>query len=125
MSAWREMYKVVDKQTLSFSEWYLNGLIKLYRGTQSIPSPLEKNEFKSFTVDKEMAIKFTQPGWSTPKGSWVYEKQRNGYVAEVEIPVKSVHFFNNVGHEMEAIVKGPVEFSNVYVVKAGKIAKGK
>lgn len=118
------MYKFFDSQgnaPKSFSEWYLNGSIKLYRGSTREQRPLEKNEYTSFSLSKEMAIRFTQPGWSAPRGAWRDVKAQNGTLVEIEIPVKSVHFFNNEGRELEAAVKGPIEFTRVYTIEKGKL----
>lgn len=126
LKSWREFHRVLSKAgeaPSSFSDWYLNGTLIAYRGSIAPLEPLSRNVYKSFTLSEEMAIRFTQPGWSSPRGAWRDEKEQNGYVGKATVKVSDVHFFNNEGHEYEVILKGPLEYDEVFRVEKGKILK--
>lgn len=126
LKSWNEFQKFLSKEgeeISSFSEWYKNGTVSAYRGSTNLLFPLGKNDYKSFTLSKDIAIRFTQPGWSSPKGAWKDENAQNGYVGKVDVKVSDIHFFNNEGHEYEVILRGPLEYDEVFEIKKGIIQK--
>jgi hypothetical protein len=126
LKSWDDFYSFLAKQQeapSSFSEWYKNGTITAYRGSTGPLLPLGKNDYKSFTLSEEMAVRFTQPGWSSPRGAWKDVNEQNGFVGKVTVRVANVHFFNHEGYEYEVILKGPLDYDEVVEVKKGKILR--
>lgn len=125
----RDIKDKYDDKGNGFYWWINNVPVKLYRGVYSyydesemledLQYGLEKNEYKSFNFDKDIARRFTQSGWVG--GSWVNEEQRNGFIYEVEILPKDIHIVTNQQHEQEAVLKGPLNFENYYIVSNGNI----
>ena len=98
--------------------------VKIYR-RQSNTSP-DSNEStegltKSFTLDKDIAIRFTQRNWVNL--GWIDEKLMNGRIVEAEICLKDIHLFNDLGGELECVIKGDLKYTKNYFVEHGKIVK--
>ena len=67
----------------------------------------------------DIALKFTQR-------SWVYRgfldiNARNGYVLMAEITLSDLYMFNNVGDELECVVKGGMKYLKKFKIKNGKV----
>lgn len=101
----------------------LNTPVKVYRGIHNMSNDnreiLEKGKYKSFTLDFDIALKFTQR-------SWVYRgfldiNARNGYVLMAEITLSDLYMFNNVGDELECVVKGEKKYIKKFKIKNGKV----
>lgn len=80
---------------------------------------IEANRFKSYTLNLETAIKFTQPGWASR--AWIDVKARRGWVFEGKIKPCDVHIFQNEGGEEECVIKGPFECTTYHNVANGKV----
>lgn len=105
--------------------WLKNEKIKVYRGINSDSDEnieyLEKNDYKSFTLDIEMASRFTQPDWQM--GGWVDKEQREGVIIEAEIIPKNIHLYNPEGGEYECVLKGHLKYNTYHYVDRGEIIK--
>lgn len=122
-----------DDKGKGFTWWLNNESVTLYRGVPSFilsdgteyppdKKPdigLEKNEYRSFTFDFEMALRFTQTGWM--QGAWKDEKERNGIIYEIQILPKDIHLVSNLQYEEEAVVKGPINYTNHFIIRKGEI----
>jgi len=98
--------------------------IKIYRGQSNYsPDSNESTEgkMKSFTLDKNIAIRFTQRNWVNR--GWIDEKYMNGRIVEAEITLQDIYLFNNAGNELECVVKKNLNYTKNYVVQNGKIVK--
>lgn len=125
----RYIKDIYDDKGKGFYWWINNVSVKLYRGLYSyydedtmledLQYGLEKNEYKSFTFDKDMAKRFTQSGWGS--GAWVDERHRNGIIYEVEILPKNIHIVTNEQGEKEAVLNGPLNFDKYYIVSNNNI----
>jgi hypothetical protein len=129
----------------SFEDWFNNATIKVYRGvpkSYNKPSGLKDldkmarendarklaenaniadGQYKSFTLNIETAVKFTQSNW-TSRG-WIDKNSRNGWIFAGTIKVSDIHIFSNVGYEEECVIKGPFECTEVYDVVNGEVKK--
>lgn len=112
----------------SFKEWYYNSIIKIYRGIpmgyddldiSDIDTSEGTNLFKSFSLNKKTAIKFTDNRWAYGTFTGGDTSERNGYILETEIRPCDIHIFNNEGHEFEII---PSKLNND--IKVSKISNG-
>lgn len=104
---------------LKLSEWVQRPLT-IYRGITkdsyeelTDKSVLPQGRFYSFTLDKDIAWRFTIPGYAA--GNFSRLGNRNGYVVKAE--VKPIEFHAYLGlissDEKEAIVSGPVQIEIV------------
>jgi len=121
----RDIKKYYDNSK-GFDYWVNNVPVKLYRGVYSyddvvkdLELNIEANIYRSFTFDKETAIKFTQSDWAGH--GWVDKKHRNGIIYEIDILPKDIQIVSNEQHEFEGIVKGPLKYSKYFIVKEGEI----
>jgi len=62
--------------------------------------------YKSFSTDKQTAIKFLQLGWA--QKAFKDESERKGKLIKVEVGIRDVHIFNDAGYENEVILKTPL-----------------
>lgn len=98
--------------------------IKIYRGQSNYsPDSNESTEgkMKSFTLDKDIAIRFTQRNWV--HRAFVDDRLMNGRIVEAEITLQDIYLFNNVGGELECVLKKNLKYTKNYVVENGKIVK--
>lgn len=97
--------------------------IKIYRGVSKLRNEnleyVEENHYKSFTLDINIAMNFTQYDWAGR--GWKDEKSRNGFILESEIFLKDAHLFSESGYEHECIVKGRLDYTKKYIIENGKI----
>lgn len=103
-----------------FKYWFDNATIKIYRGIPYVDKIKEGDiSYKSFSLKKEYALKFTNPGWLARE--FMPKKEgRNGIIISAEINPKDLWIFNNAGHEYEVISESP-RVTKVEVIKAGEI----
>lgn len=80
---------------------------------------VQPGSFKSFTLDFETAVKFTQQGWAAK--SWIRPEERIGYIFEGHIKPCDIHIFQNEGREQESVIKGPFQCDKVHLINKGKI----
>lgn len=118
-----DFHRKYDIKINDFFDWYDNEVLTLYRGmnVDDYEKEVPDGAYLPFTMVKDKAIPFTQPGWV--KRSWIDEKERNGVILVVKMKPKDTYFFSNEGDEMEVVVKGPAKIDKVLKVKNGKIVK--
>jgi hypothetical protein len=100
-----------------------NEKVKIYRGISKYRKEnleyVEENQYKSFSLDINIAMNFTQYNWAMR--SWKDVNSRNGFILETEIFLKDAHLFSEVGYEHECIMKGRLDYTKKYIVENGKI----
>lgn len=110
----------------TFEKWYKNAQITVYRGIpiqnwDESQGEIKRNEYKSFTLSYDTALAFTQYGWSDLNNTEINLSERNGVVLKLDVPINKIHIFNNVGYELEIIVKGPLTCYEIEEVEKNKV----
>jgi mRNA-degrading endonuclease HigB of HigAB toxin-antitoxin module len=82
---------------------------------------LAKNKYKSFTLDKNIALRFTQYGFVG--GRWKNESEQKGFIIETDIPFNDIYIYNIDGDEHECIVHGELEYKKIHIVENGEITE--
>ncbi len=117
--------KIINKYG-TFEKWYKNAQITVYRGIPiqnwyESQGEINPNEFKSFTLSYDTALTFTQYGWSDLNNTEINLSERNGVVLKLDVPIHKIHIFNNVGYELEIIVKGPLTCYEIEEIENNKV----
>lgn len=126
---WRDIAKFLKKEYDTTPpnplEFIKTIPVKIYRGVSSNRYEnleyLTKNKFKSFTLNKDVALSFTQDGRAW--GKWKNVNERNGFIIETEILLKDIYIYNEVGGENECIVRGELDYKKIHIVENGEITK--
>jgi hypothetical protein len=126
---WRDITKFLKKEyNINIDDpfdFIKNKSVKIFRGVPKTQYEnleyLSENKFKSFTLDKELAIRFTQLGYVS--GSWKDESQKNGFIIETDITLNDIYIYNPEGHEHECIVRGELNYKKIHIVENGKITE--
>ncbi len=128
---WRDMHNNVELTSPkgAFDRWVNDGKITVYRGvpfnkfSKGASTELAANMFGDFSLDRNIAIKFTQTNWAT--GAWRDEDDRNGYIYVATVTPRDIWMYNVEGSEYEVIVKGPVRYDDALRVVKAKIVTAK
>lgn len=117
----------IIKKYGTFEKWYKNAQITVYRGIpiqnwDESQGEINENEFKSFTLNYDTALTFTQYGWSDLNNTKIDLSERNGVVLKLDVPIHKIHIFNNnMGYELEIIVKGPLTCYEIEEIEKNKV----
>jgi hypothetical protein len=102
-----------------------NKPVKIFRGVSKLRYEnleyLLPNKFKSFTLDIDLAFKFTQIGFAW--GEFKDESKQNGFIIETEILLNDIYIYNEAGSEHECIVRGELDYKKIHIVENGKITQ--
>ena len=108
---------------LSIKDWYYTRSLTLYRGVPigrgALNMGVEVNTYKSATLDLELAMRFTQPGWAGR--AWRDTSQRNGWVLVGSIKPCDIHIYSHEGKEHECVLAGEFTFDRALTVQNGEI----
>ena len=128
-------HEVIDVQRLltkrnqeiknnNFHDWFFNQEVDIYRGVpeNSDEESLIKMEmkFKSFTLNLDTSISFTQSDWIN-KG-WKHDEERNGWIIKAKTKPCGIYIFNMVQHEYECVMK-QLKYTGYYKIENAKIIK--
>ena len=92
-----------------------NKSITAYKGVTkySLESQLERlaveGTYSSFTTSQEVAKRFCRPGWGNMSFMAGMNSNKGGTILVTQIPIQSIHIFNDVGGEKELIIKTPIK----------------
>jgi hypothetical protein len=106
-------------------EFIKNDSVIVFRGVpKSFYENLEylgENKIKSFTLDKDLALRFTQVGFVG--GRWKKETEQNGFIIETVIPFNDIYIYNVDGDEHECIIRGELDYKKIHIVENGEITE--
>lgn len=119
LELWRDLHLDMGYSTgLAYSRWLVSGRFTAFRGEHGDkPKASLESSFGDFTLDRDMAVRFTQDQWAT--GSFHDDSRRNGFVYAAVVSPSDVWVYNNLGDEHEVVLVGPVAFSGAERVVNG------
>jgi hypothetical protein len=105
-----------------FEDWYENQDLLIYRGVPEsdfLEDELNNTVGKSYSLNKETALKFTNPAW-VERVFNPSKEDRNGHIIVAKIKPKDIAIFNGDGFENEVVPNINPEIVDIIKIESGE-----